>query len=272
MVHDTPVARTRHRARQSARLHGDVRAPRSATSSKDPGARRPRTTLAEIPDRPTAAPDADRPLEAVVPLLRGVIHVHSAYVAAIAGLVLVLLAPDATARWCAVGYALGLVALFGFSGLLHRWRWDLRWQPLLRRVDHSTIFVFIGVCITVLAVQVLDGATAVVVLALGWTGVIAGVVLSIAWIDAPRGLSTGTYVLVSLAAAIGLPQMAERLDVVPLVLIAVGGAIYAVGAVIFAIKLPDPWPRVFGFHELFHALVVAAAAIHFVAFAGWIIV
>lgn len=189
-----------------------------------------------------------------------------------AGLVLVLVAPDAAARWCAVGYALALVTLFGISGLLHRWRWDPRWQPVLRRLDHSTIFVFIGVCITVLAVQVLSGPTQVVVLALGWVGVIAGVALSVAWIDAPRWLATSTYVLVSFAAAIGLPQMVERLGAVPLVLVAIGGVLYTVGAVNFAIRLPDPWPRVFGFHEVFHALVIAAAAVHFVAFAGWILV
>lgn len=223
-------------------------------------------------DRPTDPPDAERPLEAVVPILRGVSHVHSTYVAAVAGLVLVVLAPDATARWCSAGYALALVALFGVSGLLHRWRWDLRWQPLLRRLDHSTIFVFIGVCITVLTVQVLSGATAVVVLGLGWSGVIAGVVLSFAWIDAPRWLSTTTYVVVSLAAAIGLPQMLERLSAAPMILVAVGGVLFTIGAVVFAIKLPDPWPRVFGFHEVFHALVIAAAAVHFVAFAGWILV
>lgn len=231
-----------------------------------------RTTLDRIPDRPTEPPDAERPLEAVVPILRGVSHVHSTYVAAVAGLLLVVFAPDATARWCAAAYALALVMLFGVSGLLHRWRWDLRWQPLLRRLDHSSIFVFIGVCITVLAVQLLSGATAVVVLALGWSGVIAGVALSIAWIDAPRWLSTSTYVVVSLAAAIGLPQMIERLDLAPLILVAVGGFLYTVGAVVFAIKLPDPWPRVFGFHEVFHAIVIAAVAVHFVAFAGWIIV
>lgn len=222
-------------------------------------------------DRPTHPPDADRPLEAVVPILRGVSHVHSTYVAAVAGLLLVLFAPDPTARWCAAGYAVALVTLFGVSGLLHRWRWDLRWQPLLRRLDHSTIFVFIGVCITVLAVQVLSGPTRTVVLALGWTGVAAGVVLSFAWIDAPRWLSTSTYVVVSLAGAIGLPQMAERLPATPLILIALGGVLYTVGAVIFAIKAPDPWPRIFGFHEVFHAVVIAAAAVHFVAFAGWIL-
>jgi len=225
-------------------------------------------------DRPTG-PTADRhplDLDALVPILRGVSHVHSTYVAAVAGVVLVVLAPDATARWCSVGYALALVALFGVSGLLHRWRWDPRWQPTLRRLDHSTIFVFIGVCITVLAVQVLSGPTRVVALALGWSGVLAGVTLSVAWIDAPRWLSTGVYVLVSLAAVVGLPQMLDRLSVAPLVLVAVGGLLYMVGAVVFATKRPDPWPRVFGFHEVFHALVIAAVAVHFVAFAGWILV
>lgn len=220
---------------------------------------------------PEAPPDLGDPIATLVPILRGVSHVHSTYVAAIAGAVLVLVAPDATARWCAVAYTLGLVVLFGVSGLLHRWRWDVRWQPLLRRLDHSTIFVFIGVCITVLAVRVLSGPTQVVVLALGWAGVLAGVTLSVAWIDAPRWLATSTYVVVSLAAAIGLPQMAERLSAAPLALIAAGGVLYTVGAVVFALKAPDPWPRVFGFHEVFHALVIAAAALHFVALSGWIL-
>jgi hemolysin III len=223
--------------------------------------------------RPPAEPPAlGHPLEVLVPILRGVSHVHSTYVAAIAGVVLIVVAPDATARACAAAYALAMVALFGISGLLHRWRGDARWTPTLRRLDHSTIFVFIGVCLTLLAVQVLSGPTQVVVLVLGWVGVVAGVVLSVAWIDAPRWLSTGAYVLVSLAAVIGLPQMIERLSVAPLVLLAVGGLLYTVGAVVFAIKLPDPWPRVFGFHEVFHALVIAAAALHFVAIAGWILV
>ncbi|MEV4420598.1 hemolysin III family protein [Patulibacter sp. NPDC049589] len=226
-------------------------------------------------DPPAAAPQsaaAGIPLEDLVPILRGVSHVHSTYVAAVAGLVLIVIAPDATARWCSAGYALALVALFGVSGLLHRWRWDPRWQPTLRRLDHSTIFLFIGVCITVLAIQVLSGPTQVVVLVLGWIGAIAGITLSVAWIDAPRWLATSTYVLVSLAAAIGLPQMLARLSIAPLVLVAVGGALYAVGAVVFATRLPDPCPRVFGFHEVFHAIVIAAAAIHFVALAGWILI
>jgi hemolysin III len=220
---------------------------------------------------PTHGPDEGRPLEMLVPLLRGVSHVYSAYVAAVAGLVLIVIAPDATARWCSLLYGVALVALFGVSGLLHRWKWDLRWQPTLRRLDHSTIFLFIAACTTVLAVQVLSGPTQTLVLVLGWAGAIGGVTLSLAWIDAPRGVASGTYVLVSLAAAIGVPQMVERLDLAPLLLIFTGAVLYTAGAVVYATKRPDPWPEVFGFHEVFHALVIVGAALHFAALAGWVL-
>lgn len=209
--------------------------------------------------------------ELLVPVLRGVSHVYSAYVAAAAGVVLVLVATDATARWCSVLYAVALIALFGISGLFHRWKWDPRWQPVLRRLDHCTIFVFIASCVTVLAVEVLTGPTQVVVLALAWGGALAGVALSLAWIDAPRSVAAGSYVLVSWAAAIGLPQMIDRLSPAPLILMGVGGFLYMVGAVVYATQRPDPWPRVFGFHEIFHALVIAGATVHFVALAGWIL-
>jgi hemolysin III len=103
-----------------------------------------------------------------------------------------------------------------------------------------------------------------------WTGAIGGVILSVAWITAPRVLSAACYLALGWVSVFALPQMIERLDVAPLVLLAIGGMLYTVGAVVYATKRPNPWPRTFGFHEVFHALVIAAAALQFVAMAGWV--
>lgn len=209
--------------------------------------------------------------EDVVPRLRGLLHAYAAVVALVAAAVLIAIAPDGQARLAASVYGLGLCALFSVSGLYHRWRWDMRWRPLLRRMDHSTIYVFIAASCTPIAWLVLEGATRTVVLVAVWAGAAGGVALSIAWITAPRILVAMSYLLVGWAGAIGLPQIVDRLPTVPLVLLATGGVLYTVGAVIYALKRPDPWPRVFGFHEVFHLLVVIAALAHFVAMAGWVV-
>jgi hemolysin III len=188
-----------------------------------------------------------------------------------AAIVLVAIAPDAQARGAAAVYGAGLCALFAVSGLYHRWRWDMRWRPLLRRVDHSTIYVFIAASCTPIAWLVLEGPQRTVVLVAVWAGAVAGIALSVAWITAPRVLVAMSYLVVGWAGALGLPQIIEKLPAAPLVLLAVGGVFYTVGAVVYAFKRPDPWPRVFGFHEVFHALVVAAAIVHFIAMAGWVV-
>lgn len=208
--------------------------------------------------------------EDVVPRLRGLLHAYAFYVAVTAAVVLVVLAP-AGARLPAAIYGLSLSALFAVSGLYHRWRWDMRWRPLLRRMDHSTIYVFIAASCTPVAWQVLDGDLRTIVLIAVWAGAVGGIALSVAWITAPRILVAVSYLLVGWAGVIGLPQIVERLPVAPLVLLAVGGGLYTVGAVVYALKRPNPWPRTFGFHEVFHALVVLAALVHFIAMAGWVV-
>ena len=207
----------------------------------------------------------------LVPVLRGVSHVWAFWFALVAGAVLLFLAPAADARIAAVVYAVGLCALFAGSGLYHRWRWDPRWRPLLRRIDHSTIFIFIAASYTPIALLVLDGSLRVVVLIGVWAGAIAGVAFSVAWISAPRVLTAGTYLALGWFAVITIPQLVDRLPLVPLTLLATGGVLYTLGAVVYAAKRPNPWPRTFGFHEVFHAFVIAAAAAHFAAMAGWVI-
>ena len=207
----------------------------------------------------------------LVPVLRGVSHAWAFWFSLVAGAVLLVLAPTADARIAALVYAIGLCALFAGSSLYHRWRWDPRWRPLLRRIDHSTIFIFIAASYTPIALLVLDGSLRVVVLAGVWAGAVAGVAFSVAWISAPRALTAGTYLALGWFAVITIPQLVDRLPVVPLALLATGGVLYTVGALVYAAKRPDPWPRTFGFHEVFHAFVIAAAAAHFVAMAGWVI-
>jgi hemolysin III len=208
--------------------------------------------------------------EELRPLLRGVTHAYAFWAALAAASALTVLAPPGAARVSAVVYGSGLCALFAASGTYHRWRWNPRWRPLLRRIDHSTIFVFIAASYTPVALLVMHGTLRWVILAAVWTGAAIGIVLSVAWITRPRMLSSACYLALGWVAVAALPQLVQRLDVAPLVLLGAGGLLYTVGAVVYATKRPDPWPRTFGFHEVFHALVIAAAAVQFVAMAGWV--
>jgi hemolysin III len=207
-----------------------------------------------------------------IPRLRGVTHAYAFWGALVAAAALIAFTPGGVPRAAAAVYGVGLCALFGGSGLYHRWRWHPRWRPILRRIDHSTIYVFIATCYTPVALLVLDGATKWVVLGVVWVGAALGVVFSVAWINAPRALCSATYVALGWAALICLPQLTEALPLTPLILIASGGLLYTIGAVIFALGRPNPWPRTFGFHEIFHVFVILAAVAHFVAMAGWIVV
>jgi len=206
-----------------------------------------------------------------VPRLRGVLHAYAFWVALLAAAAITVAASGATARTAAAIYGGGLCALFAVSATYHRWRWDPRWRPLLRRADHSTIFVFIAASYTPVALLVLHGTLRWVVLAGAWTAALAGVALSLAWIDAPRWLVAASYLVVGWMAVIATPALVSALPVTPLLLLLAGGVLYSAGATVYALKRPDPAPRVFGFHEVFHSLVVAAALAHFVAMSGWVI-
>jgi hemolysin III len=164
-----------------------------------------------------------------------------------------------------------MCVLFAGSALFHRLRCGPRLRSLLCRIDHSAIFIFIAASYTPVALLVLDGPLAWTLFAAAWAGALVGVTLSVAWISAPRVLFAGTYVALGWIALIALPELVSRLPLAPLLLIAAGGLLYTAGAVVYARRRPDPWPTVFGFHEVFHALVIVAAALQFAAMAGWII-
>src|SRR3954471_6760113 len=194
-------------------------------------------------------------MEEVVPRLRGLLHAWAFWFAVIAAIVLIVVAADARARVAALIYGVGLCALFGASATYHRWKGNPRWKPILRRIDHSTIFIFIAASYTPIALLVLDNPLRIIVLASVWAGALAGVAMSIAWIDAPRVLVALSYIAVGWVAIVAMPQLAHARGAgMPLLLLA-GGILYSLGAAAYATKRPNPWPRTFGFHEVFHALV-----------------
>jgi hemolysin III len=206
------------------------------------------------------------------PRMRGVVHEYAFFVAVAAGAVLLVVAPSGKARVAAAIYVLGLAGLLGTSALYHRVTWRKpnvrRW---MRRLDHSMIFLLIAGTYTPFALLVLSQPLGTVVLVLIWTGAAGGIVLSLLWPDAPRPVSAAIYISLGWVAIIAMPQMAERLGWVGVGMIALGGVLYSLGAIVYARKRPDPYPTVFGYHEIFHVLVVAAAALHFAVIAFFVL-
>lgn len=207
----------------------------------------------------------------LVPRLRGVSHALAFLLSIAAAAVVVVLAPAGRATVAAAIYGAGLIALFGGSALYHRWPGPERFKPALQRIDHSTIFVFIAASYTPIALVVLHGPLGWVILGVVWAGAAAGVAFSLGWIEAPRGMIAGSYLALGWVAVIAIPQLLGNLGLPPLLLLGAGGLLYSVGAIIYARQRPDPWPRTFGFHEIFHALVIAAAAAQYVAVVGWVL-
>jgi hemolysin III len=212
----------------------------------------------------------DRGLAAAVPSLRGASHSVAAVVALVAAITIVAVAPTGRTAGAAAVYGVGLVALFAASGLYHRWPGPARFKPLLQRIDHGTIYVFIAATYTAIAL-VLHGAVLWIILVVAWAGAAAGVGLRLGWLNAPRSAVTGSYLLLGWLAVIAIPQLVGVLTPVPLALLGAGGLIYSLGAVVYARQRPDPWPRTFGFHEIFHVLVIAAATLQYIAIIGWVV-
>lgn len=202
---------------------------------------------------------------AAKPLLRGWLHLVCFFLAIPAGVVVIALATSSRARAGAAIYAFGLVALFGVSGFYHRGRWSPTWRLRMRRLDHATIFVMIAGTYTPLCLLVLEGWVAVAMLVTAWTGAAVGALL--AWSGGRRSsaLRSGLYIALGWAVLVAAPQLLSRLSSAELVLIAVGGVLFTVGAITLATHWPDPFPRVFGNHEVWHTFVVAAVICHLVA-------
>ena len=206
------------------------------------------------------------------PRLRGVSHQWAFYFSLVAGLALVIAAPAGRATLAAAVYAASVAALFGTSALYHRVTWASqnarRW---MRRLDHSMIFVLIAGTYTPFALLVLDGTLAVVILTVVWAGALGGIVLKLVWIDAPKPLVAILYVMLGWVAVAAFPDLLDGLGVTSTALVAAGGVLYTLGAVVYALGRPDPAPTVFGYHEIFHVLVIAAAALQYAVIAFFVI-
>jgi len=206
--------------------------------------------------------------ERVKPKLRGVIHEGAFPVSVLAGAILVLASSGGRERFALTIYAISLSALLGTSAVYHRVDWKSpsarRW---MRRLDHSMIFVLIAGTLTPFALLVLEGPLATGILIAVWSGAVAGIVVEMIWTESPKWVHVAVYGVVGWIGAIAFPGIVTQAGVIAGALVALGGVLYTLGAVVYARQRPDPRPAVFGYHEIFHVLVVAAAAAHFTAIA-----
>jgi hemolysin III len=208
------------------------------------------------------------PVAAVKPLLRGWLHFWSFWVSVATGASLIAVAATVSAR-AGIGtavYGATVLGLFGVSALYHRHTWSSpRARTMMKRLDHSMIFVFIAGTYTPFALLAVPGTAGHAVLAVVWAGAVGGVALKTLWPHAPRWIGVPIYVALGWVAVFVLPDLLHHGGVATLVLLLVGGVLYTLGGVCYAAKWPDRWSTVFGYHEFFHAATVLAAICHYVA-------
>lgn len=215
-------------------------------------------------------PQMTRPtdfLGPVKPRARGWIHTVAAPFMLVAGLVLLSWSPGPALRVAVAVYTVSALLLFGVSAVYHRFYWGPGATSLLRRLDHSNIFVFIAGTYTPLAVGMLDGSGRLVLLGLVWGAAVLGVTFRVFWFAAPRWLYTLLYVAMGWAAVGWMPTFWRTGGPEVVALLVAGGIVYTLGAVVYARKRPDPAPAWFGYHEIFHAATAVAALCHLAAIA-----
>jgi hemolysin III len=209
-----------------------------------------------------------RPADLGKPRMRGWLHAYAFGVAVVCGIVLCSLAatrPGWAPLVSCVIYSITVCALFGTSALYHRRVWSEVGYKIMRRLDHSMIFVFIAGTYTPFSILLLRPKLATIILAVVWGGALAGVALKMIYPHGRRWLSAPLYLALGWVAIAVLPDMLHQGGVATLVLLACGGAAYSAGAVCYALRRPNPWPTVFGHHEFFHACTLVAALCHHVA-------
>ena len=201
------------------------------------------------------------------PRLRGVSHQYAFFVSVGCGVGLILAASGGRARIAATIYAVAVSALLGTSALYHRLTWRPKARRWMRRLDHSMIFVLIAGTYTPVALLALRGSLASTILIVLWVGALGGVVFKLAWIDAPKWLFAAVYVLLGLVTAAVFGELPATIGWLGVAGLATGGLLYLLGAVVYTSGRPNPFPKVFGYHEIFHALVIAAASLHYAVIA-----
>jgi len=200
---------------------------------------------------------------AVKPRMRGVLHQFAAAGALGAGLVLISMAPGARSATAAALFAVSLVTLFTVSATYHRVNWSVPARAWMRRMDHASIFVLIAGTYTPIALLGLPEVAGNNLLLAVWIGALLGVLKSLFWVNAPKALTAALAVGVGWTLVPYFNEARRSLGMTELTLILVGGVAYTVGAVTYASKRPNPWPGVFGYHEVFHALTIVGAMLHF---------
>ena len=206
------------------------------------------------------------------PRLRGVSHLWGFVISLPVGAALTLAAEGGREILGAAVFALGVSTLLATSAIYHRVVWrTARSRNRMRRVDHSAIFLLIACSYTPFGLLVLDGTVATVVLVTVWAGALIGSVVRIAWLDAPPWAIAVVYVALGWVAVIATPDLLDELGGAAMGLLALGGVLYTAGAVVYARRRPDPFPAVFGYHEIFHALVIAAALAQYAVVAFWVV-
>lgn len=216
----------------------------------------------ELPQLPLLeVAEVDAAAEEAKPTWRGWIHAGVFPISIVAGVVLVLAAQGAPAKWSSTVFVLTSMLLFGNSALYHRFSWRPKVRLLLKRIDHANIFLLIAGTYTPIAVLALPPAKGTLLLALVWGGALLGIGFRVFWINAPRWLYVPLYLALGWGAVAFLGDIAAA-NLASMVLVATGGLLYTIGAIMYAMKRPNPWPGRFGFHELFHVCTVLAFLCH----------
>ncbi|HEY3143235.1 MAG TPA: hemolysin III family protein [Acidimicrobiales bacterium] len=197
------------------------------------------------------------------PLLRGRLHQVAFFVSLPAGITLVALAQGAQARVGAAIFAATLTGLFGVSAAYHVGRWSDRARSIMKHLDHSMIFVFIAGSYTPIMLLAMRPAWGITILILAWAGAAAGVLVTVTRLERWHGVGFAMYLTLGWLAVVTTPQLVHSLSRPELALLITGGVLYTIGAIVLASKRPDPHPRVFGYHEVWHTFVVGASACHF---------
>lgn len=204
------------------------------------------------------------------PLLRGVSHLGAA-IAAPAGAAWLLLIADSPSAYVGGSvFAASLMLLYGVSASYHRIYWKPALRRVLRRLDHAMIFVLIGGTYTPLCLAI-SLAWGIPILSVVWGIAGVGILLRLVWMGGPRWLSVALYVTLGWTALVGVSEIVQEFAFAPLAMLALGGVLYTLGGAVYAAGRPDPWPRVFGYHEVFHLLVIAGSAVHYSLIAAFVL-
>ncbi len=198
------------------------------------------------------------------PTWRGWIHAGTFPVALVAGVFLIAFAQGGAAKWAAAVFMATSLLLFGNSALYHRFDWSPKVKVILKRIDHANILLLIAGTYTPLAVLALPPGKGALLLILVWSGALLGILFRVFWIHAPRWLYVALYLLLGWAAVMYMADLLHA-NVAMMFLVIVGGLLYTAGAVVYAMKKPNPWPGRFGFHEIFHVCTVLAFLCHWTA-------